>query len=104
MWEDKGAEMIQQDLRVAGIPVEDDQGDVVDFHALRHTFGTMLAQAGVHPKEAQDLMRHSTITLTMNIYTHTKLESRLAALKKLPPISSKCIVNQEVTGIKEVTA
>lgn len=32
--------------------------DKLDFHALRHTFGSLLAASGVHPKTAQKLMRH----------------------------------------------
>ena len=45
------------------------QAHVADFHALRHTFITNLAESGVHPKLAQELARHSTITLTMDKYT-----------------------------------
>ncbi len=44
-----------------------DEGMVV-FHSLRHSFGTMLAASGVHPKTAQQLMRHSDINLTMSRY------------------------------------
>ena len=58
-------------------------GETVDFHSLRHTFGTMLAKRGVHPKVAQDLMRHSTINLTMNLYTHTILDDRAKATEGL---------------------
>lgn len=70
------------------IPVLDAAGHVADFHSLRHTFGTNLALAGVHPKVAQDLMRHSSIELTMNVYSHTKLESRAAALAGLPNVAA----------------
>lgn len=48
----------------------DAAGRVADFHALRHTYITNLATAGVSPKTAQTLARHSTITLTMDRYTH----------------------------------
>ncbi len=51
----------------------DESGHVIDFHALRHTFITNLARGGVHPKTAQSLARHSTITLTMDRYSHTVL-------------------------------
>ena len=33
--------------------------EILDFHALRHTFATMLACAGVSPRVAMELMRHS---------------------------------------------
>jgi integrase len=45
-------------------------GQVLDFHALRHTCGAWAAKAGAHPKEVQTLMRHSSITLTMDTYGH----------------------------------
>lgn len=45
-------------------------GERFDFHALRHSCGTWLAIAGVHPKAIQSVMRHSTITLTLDRYGH----------------------------------
>ena len=59
---------------------------VVDFHSLRHTFGTQLAKSGVMPQEAQKLMRHSDINLTMGIYTHIGFQEKADAVNKLPPI------------------
>ena len=46
------------------------EGEVIDFHALRHTCGACVAKAGVHPKVVQVVMRHSTITLTYDHYGH----------------------------------
>lgn len=48
----------------------DGNGARFDFHALRHSCGTWLALAGVHPKAIQSVMRHSTITLTLDRYGH----------------------------------
>ena len=59
-----------------------------DFHALRHTFITNLARSGAHPKTAQTLARHSTITLTMDYYTHTLQREQIAALSALPDLST----------------
>jgi integrase len=77
------AEMIRVDLGAASIP-DEVAGQTVDFHALRHTFCTMLANSGVHPKVAQDLARHSDINLTMSRYSHTVLEQRAEAVEMLP--------------------
>lgn len=41
------------------------------IHDLRHTCATMLARLGVHPREAQDIMRHAQITTTLSVYTST---------------------------------
>lgn len=45
-------------------------GHVLDFHSLRHTCGAWLAIAGVNIKVIQKVMRHSTITLTLDTYGH----------------------------------
>ena len=79
--------MIRSDLSAAGVPYRDSVGRNVDFHALRHTFITNLARSGVHPSTAQTLARYSTITLTMDRYTHTMLEQLATALQKLPHLS-----------------
>ena len=65
----------------------DDSGRVLDFHALRHTFITNLAKGGVHPKIAQELARHSTITLTMDRYSHVGLIDMDAGLRALPDLT-----------------
>jgi len=37
------------------------------------------------PKAAQELARHSTITLTQDYYTHLQLRDQVGALDMLPP-------------------
>lgn len=49
---------------------KDSSGRRLDFHALRHTCGAWLALKGMHPKVIQDVMRHSSITLTLDTYGH----------------------------------
>jgi integrase len=65
----------------------DAAGRVADFHALRHTFITRLARAGVPAVVAKNLARHSTITLTMDRYSHVGLVDELAALNALPAVA-----------------
>ena len=79
--------MIEEDLKAAKIEPEDSSGRVVDFHVLRHTFITNLCDGGVHPKTAQSLTRYSSITLTMDHYTHLTLASQTNALDALPDLS-----------------
>jgi integrase len=43
----------------------------IGWHSLRHSFATALETAKARMKVAQELMRHSSITTTMNIYTGT---------------------------------
>jgi len=47
-----------------------------------------IAAGGVHPKTAQRLARHSTITLTMDRYTHLRREDLTGALDSLPNLAS----------------
>ncbi len=75
------------DLATAGIDKTDAQVRTVDIHSLRHTFATMLSRAGVAPRMAQELLRHSDIRLTMNTYTHLQLADTAAAVEALPKLS-----------------
>jgi integrase len=40
------------------------------FHDLRHSAAAILIAQGVHPKAIQELLRHSSIQLTMDTYGH----------------------------------
>jgi integrase len=42
----------------------------VRFHDLRHSHATQLLLAGVHPKVAQERLGHSTIAVTLDLYSH----------------------------------
>ena len=70
----------------AGIDKADERGRTIDVHALRHTFGTLLSKGGVAPRTAQAAMRHSSIDLTMNVYTDPKLLDVQGALDSLPSL------------------
>jgi integrase len=83
------ADMFKADLQAAGIDYQDAAGRFADFHSLRHTCGTLLAAAGVHPKTAQSIMRHSTIELTMSKYTHTLAGQESDAVAMLPDFRQK---------------
>jgi integrase len=62
----------------------DHDGLYADFHSMRHLFITSLERAGVSPKMAQTLARHSDIRLTLGVYTHVELPDRSAAIESLP--------------------
>jgi integrase len=80
----------------------DDAGLFADFHGLRHTFISNLASGGVHPKTAQRLARHSTITLTMDRYTHLRKDDMADALDSLPDLSAPQQQIQRATGTADI--
>jgi integrase len=55
----------------------------VTAHQLRHGFATMLFEAGVDLKDAQDLMGHSDIKTTQDIYTHIRDKRKKETANKL---------------------
>ena len=42
----------------------------IRFHDLRHTHATLLMKQGVNPKVVQERLEHSTISVTLDIYSH----------------------------------
>ncbi len=77
---------------------------VADFHSLRHSFVTLLSKTGVHPKTAQELARHSTIDLTMNVYTHARLADLGAAVEGLPSLLPASVYCLAATGTDSAPA
>ena len=64
----------------------DHQGRVSDFHALRSTTATWLAEAGVSPYAMQQIMRHADLAMTSR-YTHLSPAVRVAAVGLLDGVS-----------------
>src|SRR5260370_41400972 len=77
----------------------DEADRVLDFHALRHQFISNLGAAGVHPKFAQTLARHSTITLTLDRYTNVGLYDQSASVNRLPAIPVE-VPDSETNSLK----
>jgi site-specific recombinase XerD len=78
--EKKKAERLQSDF----LCYCNHDGLFADFHSMRHLFITSLERAGISPKMAQTLARHSDIRLTLGVYTHVELQDRTAAIGALP--------------------
>lgn len=55
----------------------------ITVHGTRKTCGSLLATLEVHPRVAMQILRHSKIALTMEIYTEVPSADTRAALKKL---------------------
>ena len=73
------------------LKVQTAEGKIV-FHSLRHTFNSLLALSGVHPKVAQKLMRHGDIRLTMGTYMHLPSDQERAGINALPELRPQTAV------------
>ena len=50
-------------IKKAGLPP-------IRFHDLRHTHATLLLQQGVHPKVVSERLGHTSINMTLDLYSH----------------------------------
>lgn len=107
-WWKRSAEMLRPDLQDAGILYVADGPDgplFADFHALRHSYITLIARATKNPKLTQEFARHASPVLTLAIYTHVEEADRAAAMDALPrfggPPSTKLAQNAATTGPTE---
>ncbi len=48
--------------------------DGVTVHTLRHTFATRCSEAGIPPKMVQKWLGHSTVEMTLNVYTQVNAD------------------------------
>ena len=55
----------------------------ITAHQLRHGYATILYEAGVPDKDAQELLGHSSIAVTRDVYTHIRQSQKEATAKKL---------------------
>ena len=46
------------------------------FHQLRHTYTSNLLANGAAPKDVQELLGHSDVSTTMNVYAHSTRKAK----------------------------
>jgi integrase len=63
-------------LERAGLPA-------MRLHDARHTFATWMLEQGVSPKVVQTILGHSSIAMTLDIYSHVSLDLEKQAVAKL---------------------
>lgn len=63
-------------LKKAGLPE-------IRFHDLRHSAATLLLSMGIHPKVVQEILGHSEISMTMDIYSHVLPTMQKDAMERL---------------------
>ena len=70
--------LLKSDCTACGIDSTD-----IDFHALRHTFCSLLAEQGIRPEVLIRLARHKNLATTMQYYVHVRPESESEAINRL---------------------
>ncbi len=68
-------------------------GHDLTAHQLRHGFATILYEAGIEDKDAQELMGHSSIAVTRDVYTHIRQSRRDKTAEKLNAFVSSVVSN-----------
>ncbi len=63
-------------LKQAGLPN-------IRFHDLRHSAASLLLSLGIHPKVVQELLGHTQISITMDVYSHLLPGMQKDAMSKL---------------------
>ncbi|TDA67706.1 MAG: site-specific integrase [Clostridia bacterium] len=71
-----------QMLKCAGLPH-------IRFHDARHTFATMMLELGESPKVVQQMLGHSQIAVTLDIYSHVSLDLERKAAARLNEVLKK---------------
>jgi integrase len=69
-------------LRRAGVPP-------IRFHDLRPTTATLMLTQGVHPKVVSEMLGHTTIGITVDIYSHVLPEMQREAATALDHLLSQ---------------
>jgi len=72
-------------------------------HVCRHTYCSNMAKSGMNPKVLQYLMGHSDISVTLNTYTHLKLDDAKEEMEKLALKAADAEEEMEKLGVKEKT-
>lgn len=69
--------------------------DKIRFHDLRHTYASLLLANGAPMKYVQHQLGHSSITMTMDLYTHLLPEVNDKCVNLLNSIANQAIEPQE---------
>jgi len=77
------------------------EGVRFDFHSLRHTCATWLASSGATAKQVQRVLRHSTVTLSLDRYSHLMADDEAAIVQRMPTVEP---ITLRATGTDDDTA
>lgn len=80
---DNGERVTEQNWRCMNRKLCSATGLSFTWHCLRHTYASLLYDADIGVKEAQNLLGHSSVKVTMDIYTHLSEKKKSTSIDKL---------------------
>ena len=57
---------------------------IINFHALRHTFSTRCIENSFDIKTLSEILGHSNVKTTLELYVHSSMELKRKNMDKLP--------------------
>lgn len=60
--------------------------ETITPHTLRHSFATRAFENGLAPKTVQELLGHSNMNITMDLYTHVTYETKKLEMEKMEKV------------------
>lgn len=71
----------------------DEQFETFSGHTFRHTFATRCFESGVDAKVVQSYLGHSSLKMTMDLYTHVTEDKSVTDIEKIVPRSDSNVVD-----------
>lgn len=70
------------------------------FHGLRHTHAVLMLAANVHPKIVSERLGHSTVSITLDLYSHVVPNLQEAAARRFEEVIRLGLVESEPITIR----
>lgn len=70
----------------------------IRLHDLRHTHATHMLKAGIHPKIAQERLGHSSVSVTIDLYSHVLPGMQVEAVNRIDAVLSDAINRRNRKG------
>ena len=74
----------------------------IGIHSLRHSFATLMLQDDIHPKIVSTILGHSSISLTLDTYSHPGIDLQRAAAQRLGEVLSGDLPSPKSEGLPSI--
>jgi hypothetical protein len=70
----------------------------IRFHDLRHSAATLLLGLGIHPKIVSELLGHSQVSITLDLYSHVTATMQQEAVRAFQGLIRKSTVSRQAAA------